>query len=404
MKMQNSSHCPIVYQKDAMISFDEQKVFSNNLKSKAETTLLHRVIDTRKIFLLLSLGAMLGLASCGGHEKEKEAEVKYQVTSPLVKDTMITREYVCQIRAIQHIELRAMERGYLEKIFVDEGKYVKQGQMMFQILPIKYKAELQKAQAEAEFAEIEYRTTKALADSNVVSKNELALAKAKYDMAKAEVSVAQVHLGFTEVKAPFSGLMDRFQVRLGSLVEEGDLLTTMSDNHEMWVYFNVPEAEYLDYKAAGKDKIMDVKLLMANHKLFPYDGLVKTIEADFHNETGTIAFRATFPNPDNLLRHGETGNVQVTVPKKDALIIPQKATFEVLDKKYVYVLDKNNALKSRRVTIDAELPDLYVLSGGLAPSDKILLEGLRLVRENDKISYTFKDPKQVIANLVLHAE
>jgi membrane fusion protein (multidrug efflux system) len=356
-----------------------------------------------RLLFIGCLGALFFNTSCA-HKEEKEEEVKFLVTSPLEKDTIISRDYVCQIRAIQHIELRAMERGYLQQIFVDEGKYVKQGQMMFQILPIKYKADLQKSQAEAEFAEIEYLNTKSLADSNVVSKNELKLAKAKYDMAKAELSLSQVHMGFTEIRAPFSGLMDRFQVRLGSLVEEGDLLTTMSDNSKMWVYFNVPEAEYLNYKAQSKEKIMHVDLIMANHKMFDHPGLVETIEADFNNQTGTIAFRATFPNPEHLLRHGETGNIRVTVPEKNAMIIPQKATFEVLDKKYVYVLDKDNHLKSRKITVSAELPDLYIISEGLTLKDKILLEGLRLVKEDQKISYTFEDPKKVISHLVLHAE
>jgi membrane fusion protein (multidrug efflux system) len=159
--------------------------------------------------------------------------------------------------------LRAFEKGYLEKIFVDEGQFVKKGEMMFKIMPLIYTAELQKAQAEAEFAEIEYQNTKQLADKNVVSQNELALAKAKLDKAKAEVSLAQTHLQFTEVKAPFSGIMDHFQVRLGSLINEGDLLTTLSDNSEMWVYFNVPEAEYLNYKTnATVENLLKVNLLL----------------------------------------------------------------------------------------------------------------------------------------------
>jgi membrane fusion protein (multidrug efflux system) len=154
---------------------------------------------------------------------------------------------------------------------VDEGQTVKKGQLMFQIMPMVYQAEQQKAQAEANFAEIEFQNTKALADSNVVSKNELALAKAKLDKAKAELGLATTHLGFTEIRAPFNGIMDHFQVRLGSLVDEGDLLTTLSDNSEMWVYFNVPEAEYLDYKS-GEDggSLLKVKLKMANEKLFDY--------------------------------------------------------------------------------------------------------------------------------------
>ena len=149
---------------------------------------------------------------------------------------------------------------------------------------------------------------------------------------------------------------------------------------------------------------MKVKLIMANHQLFEYPGYVKAIEADFNNETGNIAFRATFPNPKGLLRHGETGTIEVKVPLINALLIPQKATFEILDKKYVYVIDKNNVVKSRRVNVGAEMPDLYAITSGLAETDRILLEGLRKVRENDTITYQYEDPKKMIHHLKLHAE
>lgn len=357
------------------------------------------------MLMFMSVFALFFNTSCSHKEEEKKEEVHYLVTSPLLKDTTITNEYVSQVRSIQHIELRALEKGYLQKIFVDEGQYVHKGQLMFQILPIQYQAELQKAEAEANFVNVEFNNTKALADSNIVSKNELALAKAKLDKAKAEVSLAKVHLGFTEVRAPFDGIMDHFQVRLGSLVDEGDLLTTLSDNSKMWVYFNVPEAEYLNYKANTQQENLDhVNLLMANQQLFKYPGVVQTVEADFNNETGNIAFRATFPNPNGLLRHGETGNIQMTLPLKNAMIIPQKATFEVLEKKYVYVIGKDNVVRSREVTIAAELPHIFIIKSGLNKDDKILLEGLRQVRENEKISYKFVEPNSVISNLELYAE
>jgi len=348
---------------------------------------------------------VLFCASCETKKEEKEEETKFLATSPLKKDTTVTRQYVCQIRAISHIELRALERGYLQGIFVDEGQSVKKGQTMFQIMPMIYQAEMQKAQAEADFVEIEYKNTKRLADSNVVAQNELAMAKAKFDKAKAELVLAQVHLGFTEIKAPFDGIMDHFHVRLGSLVEEGDLLTTLSDNSEMWVYFNVPEAEYLDYKTNVKEEnLLKVSLLMANNQIFDYPGVVQTIEADFNNETGNIAFRATFPNPNRLLRHGETGNIQMTVPLKNALIIPQKATFEILEKKFIYVIDKNNIVHSREINIAAEMPDLYILKGGVAENERILLEGIRKVKDGDKITYDYEDPKVVIPRLKVYVE
>lgn len=358
----------------------------------------------KNIAIKICLLATIFILSCTKkHEKEKEDI--FEVTSPLRKDTSTIREYVCQIKAIQHIELRALDRGYLQEIFVDEGKFVKKGTLMFQILPIKYQAELEKAKAEANYAQIEFQNSKLLADSNVISPNQLALVKAKYEKAKAELRLAEVYMSFTRITAPFDGLIDRFQVRLGSLLDDGDLLTTLSDISELWVYFNVPEAEYLDYKQGEKDNNRrKVRLKMANHQLYEHEGVIKTIEADFNNMTGNIAFRATFPNPDALLRHGETGNVIVTVPLKKALLIPQKATFEVLDQKFVYVLDKDNVLQTRRITVSAEMPDIYIVKDGISENDKILLEGLRKVKEGQKIQYSFKDPKKVMANLKLHAE
>ncbi len=359
----------------------------------------------KQFLVLSSLAALLCYASCESGKEEAREEIEFLVTSPIKMDTSITKEYVCQIHAISHIEVRALEKGYLQDIYVDEGQQVKKGQLMFQIMPLMYQAEVQKAQAEASFAEIEYLNTKSLADSNVVSKNELALAKAKLEKANAELSLAKVHLGFTQIKAPFNGIMDRFHARLGSLIDEGDLLTVLSDNSKMWVYFNVPEAEYLNYsQKINKDNLEQVKLLMANNKVFPYPGLIETIEADFNNETGNIAFRATFPNPSGLLRHGETGNVIMTQPIKDALLIPQKSTFEVLDKKYVFVIDENNMVRSRLITVSAELPHIFVVSSGLDEGDKILLEGLRLVQENDKINFEFVSPKDAISSLELYAE
>ncbi|GFR66812.1 Efflux transporter, RND family, MFP subunit [Elysia marginata] len=358
----------------------------------------------KTIIIALAIG-VLSIGCKRGHKKREE-KAKLLVTTPIKKDTVITKEYVCQLRAIQHIELRALEKGYLKEIFVDEGHFVKKGQLMFRIMPLLYKAELEKAKAETNFAEIEYLNTKTLADSNVVSSTQLALEKAKYQKAKAEQGVAEARLKFTELRAPFDGLMDRFQVRLGSLLDEGDLLTTLSDNSKMWVYFNVPEMEYLNYKSQKNDdgKAMKVQLRMANHEIYEHIGEVKTIEADFNNETGNIAFRATFDNPDFLLRHGETGNVILTEPLKNALLIPQKASFQVLDKNYVYVIGKDNVVRAKFIEVEAELPHIFAVKEGLSEGDKILLEGLRKVRDGDEIEYREEEPESVLSHLGLYAE
>ncbi len=360
----------------------------------------------KQFFCMAILALALIFQSCSSHHEEEEKEPTFLVTSPLQKDTIIYTEYVAQIRSASHIELRSQEKGYLQNIYVDEGQFVKKGQLMFKLMPVLYQAEVEKAKAELNYTEIEYRNTKGLADNNVVSANELALAKARLDKARAELSLAQAHLSFTEIRAPFDGIMDRFHTRLGSLVDEGELLTSLSDNSRMWVYFNVSEAEYLNYVRKIKDKDdQKVLLRMANKELFEIPGKVETIEADFNNETGNIAFRATFPNPKRILRHGETGNILMPVELKNALIIPQKSTFDVLDKKYVYVVDQNNVLKAVQITIAQELPHLYVVGAGLQPADKILAEGLGKVKNNERIKYRFVSMEKELAEIhQLHAE
>lgn len=360
-------------------------------------------MKNRYVFIILC--TLLTQIGCKSEEKAKPHETKFLVTNPIKKDTSITKDYVAQIHSVRHIELRALEKGYLKEIHVDEGQFVKKGQKMFNIMPNVYQADLQKAEAEAKIADIELKNTQLLADGNVVSENELSLAKATLEKAKAEVSLAKTHLGFTDVRAPFDGIMDHLHVREGSLLDEGELLTTLSDNSKMWVYFNVPEAEYLDYimnKERGEKQ--SVKLMLANHKLFNQKGIVETIEAEFNNQTGNIAFRATFPNPDRILRHGETGSVLMTIPFKDAIIIPQKATFEILDKKYVFVVDENNTVQQTEITVAAELPHLFVISEGVGTNDKILLDGIRMVKNKEKIHTRSADPNEVISKLAVYAE
>jgi len=360
----------------------------------------------RKSIVLICL-AVWCTTACQRHHNGNTEATKFQVTQAVEKDTLVYHEYVCQIRSAQHIELRALEKGYLQNIYVDEGQTVKKGQLLFQIMPVVYQAELERAEAEASTVSIEYQNTKSLADSNIVSKNELALAKAKLERAKAEVSLAKAHLSFTIIKAPFNGIVGRFNnVRLGSLLDEGEFLTTLSDNSKLWVYFNVPESEYLGYMARTKSNARQaVHLQMANNEIFPYEGIVETIEADFNNETGNIAFRATFPNPESILRHGQTGTILMASYLSKAVLIPQGATFEVLDKKFVYLVDENGVVKAQPISIGVELPHLYTVTQGITTDDRILIDGLRKVKNNDKIETRFVPFAKVLDGLThLHAE
>ena len=354
-----------------------------------------------RITWLIGLCFLVYSSGCSSPKKEKEEEGKFTVTSPLKVDTSFTKEYVAQIQSVRDIEVRAQEKGYLESINVDEGQYVHAGQVLFKIMPKMFEAELLKAQAGVKEAELELLNAKTLAEKNIVSKSEQSVAEAKLDEAKAEQSLAQLHLSFTEIKAPFDGTIDRIRFKAGSLVDEGTLLTTLSDNRNVYAYFNVSEPEYLDFKTGKRNEKTNVSLLLANNQLHKNKGIVETVESEFDNETGNIAFRAKFPNPDLLLKNGETGKVQMIVPVSNALIIPQKATYEIQDKIYVYVVDQSNVVKSRNITIQNRLPDLYIVSSGLSENDKILLEGVQNVKDDDRIEYKYIEPKDIIQNLQL---
>ncbi|MFP8895309.1 efflux RND transporter periplasmic adaptor subunit [Chryseobacterium sp. EZn1] len=353
----------------------------------------------------IALSVLLLVVGCNKKKEEKEEVTVYPVTSPVVMDTVINKEYVAQIQSVKNIEVRAQEKGFLEKIFVDEGQYVQAGQTLFRIMPKLYQAELLKAKAEVEQASIELKNASTLAGNNIVSKNEKAMAKAKLDAANAEMKLAQIHLSFTDIKAPFSGIINRIPLKLGSLVDEGDLLTSLSDNTSIYTYFNVSEPEYLSYQTHAADRGSNqVSLITANGEMYTQKGEIQTIEGEFDNETGNIAFRAKFPNPDKLLRNGETGKVQMSMPVHNALIIPQKATYEIQDQKYVFVIDKNGVAKSRNIKVAYELPDLYVVASGISKGDQILLEGVQKVKDDQKVKTKFQDPKKVLQSLKLKAE
>ncbi|MCX7632590.1 MAG: efflux RND transporter periplasmic adaptor subunit [Turneriella sp.] len=327
---------------------------------------------------------------------------KLKATRPWRQNITVKQAYVAQVKAIQHTELRAFERGYLTHIYVDEGRVIKKGQKMFQIMPMLLRAQYEKAKAEYDATEIEYQNTKNLYDQGVVSATELALVKARLKKAKANADLAQSHLELTTVKAPFTGVMDRFHVRLGSMVEEGALLTTLSDISKLWIYFNVTEKDYLNFMEQKKmGKLLKVKFQMANGKIFPHSGVVDTIEGEFDNETGTIPFRATFPNPDRLLRHGETGNILVEDTLVNALVIPQKATFEVLDKRYVYKVNAQGQLAATEVSISHEVPHLFVVEKGVSEKDTILIEGIGKVHDKETIQVELEPVEAVLKSFEL---
>jgi membrane fusion protein (multidrug efflux system) len=365
-----------------------------------------------KIVLLFSI--VVGFAACTSPEENKTEAGKFPVTSPLSMDTTYTIEYVAEIQSLQNVEIRAKIKGYIEKIYVDEGRPVKAGQTLFSISNKEFNQELLKAKAilktavaEAKTAELELQNVKTLSDKNIVSKTELEKAQAnldaanaRIDEAKANEATANINLSFSEIKAPFDGTINLIPFKTGSLIDEGTLLTKLSNNKEVFAYFNVSEKEYLGYTNQKENEEKNsITLLLANGQAHKYKGAVETIEGEFDRNTGNIAFRAKFPNPDLLLKHGSSGKVQLTNDIKNALIIPQKSTYEIQDKFYVFVVDANNVVKQRNIVIKQRLPHLYVIESGLAASDKMIYEGIQNVKEGDKILTEFISLKQVISQL-----
>jgi len=339
------------------------------------------------------------------HNDVEASNTTYEVSKPLVKDLTTYDEYVCQIRAIQHIEIRSLEKGYLQNVLVDEGQNVQQGQLLFQIKPNVYEADVQKTEAEVQLSQIELENNQALVDKDIISPTEAAMSAAKLAKVKAELELAKTHLGFTEIRAPFDGLIGRFgDIRLGSLLEENQLMTTLSDNRRLWVYFNVPEAIYLDYMEHKTSAPQKVKLELANKDIYPETGTIEVIQSDFSSTSGNIAFRASFSNPRALLRYGQTGKILWPKTINHAVIVPQKSTFEILDKRFIFVVDKDGVIRERAIKVCSEQPNVYIVDSGLRPDEMFLLERQNKLNKGDKIRYKLIDPQHAIENLKLYAE
>jgi membrane fusion protein (multidrug efflux system) len=182
------------------------------------------------------------------------------------------------------------------------------------------------------------------------------------------------------------------------MIDEGSLLTTISNNKEVFAYFNVSEKEYLNIRAqkATIDK-NKITLLLANNQPHQYKGAIETIDGEFDKNTGNIAFRAKFANPDILLRHGSSGKVQLINELDKALVIPQKSTFEIQDKYYVFLVDANNTIKAKNILVKQRLPHLFVIENNLSVNEKIVYEGIQNVKEGDQINGEFISMRKIIS-------
>ena len=354
---------------------------------------------------LLFLALCLITASC---TPKKEADKKadtYEVVNPIVKDATYSNEYVAEIQSVKYVEVRSKVKGYIEKIYVDEGQPVKAGQLLFSLNFLEFEKELQKADAayknaiaDVKVSEVELKNVKLLVEKNIVSKTELDVIKAKTDALKADVAEAlahkeqaALHLSFTQIKAPYHGIINRIPNKVGSLIAEGDMLTSISDNREVFAYFNLSEVDYLSYIGKKEKETNTVSLKLANHALYGHEGKIETIESEIDHATGNIAFRARFPNPDGILKHGANGKVVINKQLKNALFVPQKSTFEIQDKLYVFVVNQEGVLAQRNIIPKRRFPDFYAVESGLSKDDKILFEGVANVKDGAKIEAVYVD-------------
>lgn len=362
--------------------------------------------------IAMALCAALFTGACASKTSDAGApREKFQVTHPISIDTVYTREYIAEIQSLQNVEIRARVKGFIEKIHVDEGRPVQAGQVLFTLSSRGFREELLKAnaieksaRAALKLAEVELKNTRTLVEKNIVSGSELEMAEAKKEAvlarleeACAAISVARLNLSFTSVKAPFSGVINRIPNKTGSLVDEGMLLTSISDNKEVFAYFNVSEREHLDFlKQKESNRPTEVSLLMADNQVFAEKGVIETAENEVDKSSGNIAFRARFKNPRLLLKHGASGKILMDTDLKDALVIPQKSTFEIQDKLYVYVLDSSNTVKMKSIVAKWRLPHIYIIAEGLSTSDKIIYEGIQQMKEGDRV-----EPQLITMNTLL---
>src|SRR5574344_404431 len=353
--------------------------------------------------IMFAVGIVLMATGCKS-AKEKDVTAVYTVTTPEVTSTSITKDYVANIQSEKNIEIRAQKSGILQDVYVDEGQSVRAGQPLFRILTVGADEELDKSKSEVEQARIDLQNTSKLASNNIVSKNARKMADAKLKSSIADYKLACLNKKLSLVRAPFSGIIGRIPNKVGSVIQESDLLSTLSDNNNVYVYFNVSESEYLDYQQhSAERRKLPLSLILANGTRFAYQGHFQNVEGEFDNGTGNIAFRAKFPNTNHLLRNGETGTVRMDIPVVNALVIPQQATYEVQDQKYVFVVDARGIVHARPIKVAFEKQDIFVISEGLSKNDKIMIDGIDKVNDGDRVSCHYKNPSAAIQSVKLNA-
>ena len=352
---------------------------------------------------LLSTAAILCFTSCGGNQQQQTQQAPApQIATMTVGYTTSDLEnaYPVTIKGRTDIDIRPQVTGFITKVHVDEGQQVKKGQILFTLDQVQYQAAVDAAEAAIRVAESAVGTAKLteankrkLFDKNIISEyewqmadNNLKSAHAQLASAQAQLTSARKNLAYTQVTSPSDGVIGAIPNREGSLASPSSAqpLTTVSDNSEVYAYFSLNEKDILDLTKDGSvslnssvDKMPEVTLRLANGQTYPYKGKVATVSGVIGSSTGSASVRALFDNKNGMLRSGSTGQVLIPIHSDSALVIPQKATYELQDRRFVFVVTDSNTVKAVPITVFPVTDGkTFVVTSGIQPGDKIAIEGV----------------------------
>lgn len=349
------------------------------------------------------------LTSCGGGQGGmKMGDDEFAVMTAVTTSSHQTKTYPATIKGLQDIEIRPQVSGFIVKLCVDEGATVKRGQALFQIDPTQYKAAYDQAKAGVEAAKASLETVsstlenkKMLYDQKIISDfeyqtamNNLLSAKANYSQAEAAYTAAKQNLDFCTVTSPSDGVTGTFPYRVGSLVSPSvqQPLTTVSQIGDMYVYFSMTEKQLLEMTRSEQSLkeqlavIPEVKLQLADGSIYGASGKIDAVSGVIDQSTGSVSMRAIFPNEKNILRSGGTANIIFPYDMQNVILVPQHATQEIQDKKFVYVLQPDSTLKHTEIQV-SNLNDgkNYIVTNGLNAGDRIVVEGVQTLTDGQKI-------------------
>jgi membrane fusion protein (multidrug efflux system) len=364
---------------------------------------------------LLMVPVLFLLSACGNQSAQNNpsgppAAEAYKTLTLQPQSVTINTDYPASIQGLQNIEIRPKVDGFVEKIYVDEGSVVKKGQLLFKINAPQYQQDVRTAEAGIKTAEADVNTAKLqvekvkpLVDKEIISHYELESAQnalqsknAALAQAKAALENARVNLGYTTITSPVDGVIGSLPYKLGSLVSSttADPLTTVYNTATVYVYFAMNEKQLLDFSrdstgASIKSKIANmpkVTLILSDGTVYEHQGHMETINGLINTSTGSANFRAGFANPKGLLRSGGSATVRIPTVLKNVIIIPQTATYQLQDKRFVYLIDGNNKVKNVVVTTMVNTPgQFYIVTDGLKSGQKIIIESANNLSDGTKI-------------------